>query len=222
MTIDLRSDTVTQPTPEMRRAMAEAEVGDDVFEEDPTVQRLEARVAGLLGHEAALFVSSGSMGNGVAVRTHCAAGDEVVAEYDSHVFNNEVGSTAALSGAQVHPLRGEGGILTAAQIESTIRSEDVHHSDTRLVCIENTHNFAGGAVYPVETLREISALCAGRGIGRHLDGARLWNASAETGISLDTYARLFDSVSVCLSKGLGAPVGSVLVGSRHFIHRARR
>lgn len=220
--IDLRSDTITQPTPAMRQAMAEAAVGDDVFGDDPTVQALEHRVATMLGHEAALFVPSGTMSNALAIRVHCQPGDEMIAEAESHIFLNEVGGAAALSGVQIQAVRAHGGILTAARIAAAIRTEDVHHPETRLIAIENTHNYAGGVVQPLGTLQEVAALARERGLRMHLDGARLWNAAAETGVPLATCGSLFDSVSVCLSKGLGAPIGSLLVGSADFVARARR
>jgi threonine aldolase len=220
--IDLRSDTVTTPTPDMRAAMAAAEVGDDVFGDDPTVAKLEERVARMLGHAAGLFVPSGTMGNCIAIRCHTDPGDEVLAEYGSHIFNNEGGGAAALWGATIHPLHGDGGLLSVSQLERAIRADDPHHSRTRLIAIENTHNSGGGAIYPLPLLEQIAAFGRERELRLHLDGARLWNAAAETGVPLATYGRLFDSVSVCLSKGLGTPVGSVLVGDEPFIKRARR
>lgn len=220
--IDLRSDTVTQPTPGMRKAMAEAEVGDDVFGEDPTVNKLQERVAGKLGKEAALFVASGSMGNQIAINCHTRPGDEVICEANCHSFNYEGGGPALLSGVQMRPVPGVRGAITAAQIEEAIRPPDHHFPQTRLVVLENTHNRAGGAIFPIEEMERIRALAERKNLRMHLDGARLWNAHIATGIPLDKYAGFFDSVSVCLSKGLGAPVGSVLVGSKAFIDEAHR
>ncbi len=220
--IDLRSDTVTQPTAEMRRAMAEAPVGDDVFGEDPTINRLQERVASLFGKEAALFVASGTMGNQVCINAHTQPGDEVICDYNAHIFNYEGGAPALLSGVQLHPLPGENGVIRAEQIEPVIRPDDHHFPHTQLIEIENTHNRAGGAIFPLEEMKKIYALAQRHGLRVHLDGARIWNASAATGISLAEYARYADSVSACFSKGLGAPVGSIVVGSRTFIEKAHR
>ncbi|MBI3078927.1 MAG: low-specificity L-threonine aldolase [Deltaproteobacteria bacterium] len=220
--IDLRSDTVTRPTPAMRQAMAEAEVGDDVFGEDPTVNALQARAATLLGKEAALFVPSGTMANQLAIRTHTEPGDEVIIEGSSHPFNYEGGATAALSGVQFFTLPGRRGILDASQVEAAIRPPDHHYPRTRLVCLENTHNRGGGSIFPLEKILEIAGVARDRGLALHLDGARLFNACVATGIKPAEYARHFDSVSFCLSKGLGAPVGSLLAGSAAFIDRAHR
>jgi threonine aldolase len=220
--IDLRSDTVTKPTPGMREAMANAEVGDDVFGEDPTVNKLQERVASMLGKEAALFVTSGTMGNQIAINCHTRPGDEVVCEANCHSFNYEGGGPAFLSGVQMQPIQGIRGAIMADQIEAVIRPLDHHFPQTRLVALENTHNRAGGAIFPIEEIERIRELVLRRGLKIHLDGARLWNAHIATGIPLDRYARLFDSVSVCLSKGLGAPVGSVLAGSKAFINDAHR
>jgi threonine aldolase len=220
--IDLRSDTVTRPAPAMRKAMFEAEVGDDVFGEDPTVNALQERVAKLLGKEAALFVPSGTMANQLAIKAHTQPGDEVIIEATSHPYNFEGGAGAVLSGIQFYCLRGTRGILDASQIEEAIRPDDHHFPVTRLVCIENTHNRGGGAVYPVEKIAEISRLAKSRSLLVHLDGARLWNASVATGIPPNEYGQWTDSVSVCLSKGLGAPIGSLVAGSKTFIDRAHR
>lgn len=222
MSIDLRSDTITVPTEAMRIAMARAEVGDDVFGDDPTVISLERRVADMLGHEAALFVASGTMSNIVALCAHTRHGDEIIVEHSSHIFVNEAGGAAALAGVMTHTIVAESGILQPAQVKAAIRTADVHHPRTRLVALENTHNYGGGAIYPLETMEEVTGVAREAGVALHLDGARLWNASAETGIALDRYGRLFDSVSVCFSKGLGAPVGSMLAGSGAFIREARR
>ncbi len=220
--IDLRSDTVTRPTPEMRKAMAEAEVGDDVFGEDPTVNALQAKVAGILGKEAALFVPSGTMANQLSIKSHTQPGDEVITEASSHPYNFEGGAGAALSGIQFQCLRGVRGVLEPSQIEEAIRPADHHFPVTRLICVENTHNRGGGSIYPLEKLIEIYRLAQSRGLLVHLDGARLWNASVATGIKPYEYAQYADSVSVCLSKGLGAPIGSMVAGSKSFIDRVHR
>ncbi len=220
--IDLRSDTVTKPTPGMRKAMMDAEVGDDVFGEDPTVNALQEKVAKLLNKEAALFACSGTMANQLAIRAHTHHGDEVITESEAHTFNYEGGGGAALSGVQYHPLRGDRGVLDPSQIEDAIRPHDHHFAPTRLVCLENTHNRAGGRVYPIEKIRETNRLAKRYGLAMHLDGARLFNASVVSGIPPDIYAQYFDSVSICLSKGLGAPIGSVTAGSRDFIDRVHR
>jgi len=220
--VDLRSDTVTQPTPAMRRAIAQAEVGDDVFGDDPTVLRLEARVAGILGKEAALFVPSGTMANQLAVRVHTQPGDEILVEAQAHLYYYEAGAPAALSGVMCRCLPGQRGVFTAADIEAALRPADVHFPPTRLVCVENTHNRGGGKVWPLERLREVVACARRHGLALHLDGARLWNASVASGVPERDYAALFDTVSVCFSKGLGAPVGSALAGPRDLIERARR
>jgi threonine aldolase len=219
--IDLRSDTVTRPSAAMRRVMAEAEVGDDVFGEDPSVNRLQDQVAEMLGKEAALFVPSGTMGNQLCIKVHTRPGDEIIAEAGSHVFNYETAGAAFLSGVQVHTLAGTNGQLRAAQVAQAIRPKIYYMPRTRLVCLENTHNRAGGAVYPLPLIEEVSSLARREGVGMHLDGARIWNASEASGISPAEYARHFDSVSVCFSKGLGAPVGSAIVGTRDFIEEAR-
>jgi threonine aldolase len=220
--IDLRSDTVTRPTPEMRKAMAEAEVGDDVFGEDPTVNALQAKIAGVLRKEAALFVPSGTMANQLSIKSHTQPGDEVIIEASSHPYNFEGGAGAALSGIQFQCLRGVRGVLEPSQIEEAIRPADHHFAVTRLICVENTHNRGGGSIYPLEKMIEIYRLAQSRGLLVHLDGARLWNASVATGIRPYEYAQYADSVSVCLSKGLGAPIGSVVAGSKSFIDRVHR
>jgi threonine aldolase len=219
--IDLRSDTVTRPSPGMRQAMAAAEVGDDVYGEDPTVNLLQERVAGLLGKEAALFVPSGSMGNQLCIKVHTRAGDEIIVERGSHVFNYETAGAAFLSSVQVHPVAGERGILHPDRIREAIRAKIYYMPTTRVVCLENTHNGAGGVVIPLERIREIRAMALEAGLRVHLDGARLWNASAASGVPVSAFAAECDSVSVCLSKGLGAPVGSVIAGGREFIEEAR-
>lgn len=220
--IDLRSDTVTQPTPAMRAAMADAEVGDDVFGDDPTVKRLEACVADMLGKEAALFAPSGTMANQLAVRAHTESGDEILIDANAHIYYYEAGGPAALSGVSCRCMNGVRGIFTAADVEAALRPPDQHYPPTKLVCLENTHNRGGGSIWPLECIREVADIACRQGLRMHLDGARLWNASVATGIAERDYATHFDSVSVCFSKGLGAPIGSVLCGSRDFIQRARR
>lgn len=220
--IDLRSDTVTRPSPAMRRAMAEAEVGDDVLGDDPTVKRLEAMVAERLGKEAAIYVPSGTMSNQVALYTASERGDEILCETGSHIISYEVAAPAVISGLLTHPIDGELGILSAAQIARHVREPNIHCPRTRIIALENTHNRAGGTIYPLDTIAEIETIARRHGLWMHLDGARLWNAHVATGIPLDRYAAHFNSVSVCLSKGLGAPIGSVLSGTRDFIAKARR
>lgn len=220
--IDLRSDTVTRPTPGMRQAMAEAEVGDDVFGDDPTVNELERVTAELLGKEAAVFVPSGTMANQLALRSHTQSGDEVLLESGSHIFNYEAGAAAALSGVMCRTITGRRGIFTADDVTAELKPVDIHRAPARLVCVENTHNVGGGSVWPLETLAELAGVVRNRGLALHMDGARLWNATAASGISEREYAGHCDSVSVCFSKGLGAPVGSALAGSAPFVARARR
>jgi threonine aldolase len=220
--IDLRSDTVTKPTPAMRKAMAEAEVGDDVFGEDPTVNALQEKVARILGKESAIFVPSGTMANQLAIKSHTQPGDEVIIEATSHPYNFEGGAAAALSGIQFYCLKGVRGILDVSQIEEAIRPEDHHFPVTRLICLENTHNRGGGSVYPIEKMAAIHRLAKSKDLQLHLDGARLWNASIAKGIDPKEYAQWADSVSVCLSKGLGAPIGSLVAGSKTFIDRVHR
>ncbi len=220
--IDLRSDTVTKPSPGMRKAMAEAQVGDDVFGEDPTVNKLQQNVAELLGKEAALFVPSGTMGNQICIKVHTQPGDEVIAEKGCHVFNYETAAIAFLSNVQVYTIEGKHGAFTVNDVKRAIRPKAYYMPRTRLICMENTHNRAGGTIIPIDIIKSVSALAKNEAIKFHLDGARLWNACAETGISPKEYASHFDSVSVCLSKGLGAPVGSVIAGPAEFIADARR
>ncbi|MGQ9645493.1 MAG: low-specificity L-threonine aldolase [Thermodesulfobacteriota bacterium] len=220
--IDLRSDTVTKPTPPMRKAMAEAEVGDDVFGEDPTVNALQEKVARILRKEASIFVPSGTMANQLAIKSHTQPGDEVIIEATSHPYNFEGGASAALSGIQFYCLKGVRGILDASQIEEAIRPDDHHFPVTRLICLENTHNRGGGSIYPIKKIAEISQLARSKGLLVHLDGARLWNASVASGIEPHEYAQWADSVSVCLSKGLGAPIGSIVAGTKAFIDRVHR
>jgi threonine aldolase len=220
--IDLRSDTVTRPSPGMREAIYKAEVGDDVFGDDPTVIKLENIVADLLGKPKALFVPSGTMANQLCLRSQTEPGDEVLLEKDSHIFNYEVGSASALSGLQLHSIKGIRGVITKEQMEEEIRPDDIHIPKTALICLENTHNRAGGTIFPLEEIEKIYELAKKNSIKMHLDGARLWNAVIATGIPLHKWAKYFDSVSVCLSKGLGAPIGSVIAGGEDFIKKARR
>ena len=220
--IDLRSDTITQPTPAMRQAIAAAPVGDDVFGDDPTVNELEQATADLLGKEAAMFVPSGTMGNQLAVRLHTQGGDEVIIEAGAHVMNNEAGAAAVISGITFRPITGNRGIFTADDLLAALRPANVHYAPAKLVCVENTHNVGGGSVWPLTTLRELADTAHDRGLAVHMDGARIWNASAASGIPEWEYAKCCDTVSVCFSKGLGAPVGSALVGSDEQISRARR
>ena len=222
MMIDLRSDTVTKPTWGMRAAMAQAEVGDDVYGEDPTVNALEARAARLLGKEAALFVPTGVMANQLCIRVHTRPGDEVIAEKTAHVIRYEGGSASALSQVQLCCVEGERGLLSAERVVEAIRPRDIHHPPTTLLCLEQTHNVGGGSVYPLSTLQELTKLAEGRGLASHLDGARLFNAVAASGVPAAEFARLFDTVSFCLSKGLGAPVGSLIVSTRDLVARLRR
>ncbi|NBC17758.1 MAG: aminotransferase class I/II-fold pyridoxal phosphate-dependent enzyme [Bacteroidetes bacterium] len=220
--IDLRSDTVTRPTPAMRQAMAEADVGDDVFGEDPTVNRLQDTVAELLGKDAALFVPSGVMGNQLGLKVHTNPGDEVIVERQCHIFNYESGAPGLLSGVQLHVVDGTKGICTPETIEAAIRPGYYWEAPSRLLCLENTINKAGGVVYPLERLQALAELAHEHDLSTHLDGARLWNASAASGIPERDYAAPFDTISVCLSKGLGAPVGSLIVGSDALIEQAHR
>ncbi len=220
--IDLRSDTVTKPSPEMRKAMMTAEVGDDVYGEDPTVNRLQESVARLLGKEAALFVPSGVMANQIALKIQTQPGDEVIVERDSHVFNYETAAAAFLSRIQLNTLKGVRGVLNADQILQEVRSPVYYNPRVSLVCLENTHNRAGGTIYPLEEIKRIRTLLKKKKISLHLDGARLWNASVATGIAPKEYAKYFDTVSVCFSKGLGAPVGSAIAGPARLIDSARK
>ena len=220
--IDLRSDTVTQPTDDMRRVMAQAPVGDDVLGDDPTVNALEAFVADLLGKEAAVYMPSGTMTNQVALRSHTQPGDEIVLEAEAHIYYYEGGGPAALTGESSRLLPGEGGLFSAKAVEATLRPSDPHFPKPQLVCVENTHNRSGGRIFPLETIQEIAQVCQRRDLALHMDGARFWNACVATGISEVDYAAPFDTLSVCFSKGLGAPVGSALVGSAGNIAIARR
>lgn len=220
--IDLRSDTVTKPCAAMRRAMVEAEVGDDVIDIDPTVQKLQAVAAEIVGKESAIFMPSGSMTNQIAIRIHCKPGDEFLCEADCHVYNYEQAAFAQLSGVVARTIQGEFGLLEPEQFHDKIRPSADHLVRTRLVCLENTHNRGGGTIQPLENIDAICDWAHANGLSTHLDGARLFNAVAATGISAERWSRGFDSVSICFSKGLGAPVGSVLAGSADFIKQARR
>jgi threonine aldolase len=222
--IDLRSDTVTRPTPAMRRAIADAEVGDDVFGDDPTVKHLEERVADLLGKQAALFVPTGTMANQIALRAQLRPGDEVLIGKDAHCWRFESGALAALAGAQTQVLPGDGR-FDAAAVRAGFKPDEPYISPTRVVAVENTHNMAGGVLWDPAALTEVVAAAHQLGMAAHLDGARLWNAAVATGRSERDLAAGFDSVSVCLSKGLGAPVGSVVAGTRDLVkacHRLRK
>ncbi|MFQ5689961.1 MAG: threonine aldolase family protein [Gemmatimonadota bacterium] len=218
--VDLRSDTVTRPTEGMRKAIAGAEVGDDVLGKDPTADRLERAVAERLGKQAALFFPSGTQANQTAILLQSRPGTEIVCEAESHVFHYELADAAFLSRAQLHPVASREGRITAAEYAAAIRPGDRHHPLTSLLCVENTHNMHGGVVVALEALREIRVLARERGLPVHLDGARLWNASAASGVPLAAYAECADTVMVSLSKGLGCPVGSVLAGSAQLIERA--
>ena len=220
--IDLRSDTVTKPTAGMLAAMMSATVGDDVFAEDPTVNDLERRVAEMLGMEAALFVPTGTMSNQIAVRIHCRPQDEILLESTSHIYLWEAGAPAALSGVTQRTIDGRFGILDAFQLEDQLHPDDMHSVRSRLVCLENTHNRGGGTVYPLSKVKAISEWARANGLAMHLDGARLWNAIVASGIGAKEWAKPFDTVSVCFSKGLGAPVGSALAGPKDLIAHGRR
>lgn len=220
--IDLRSDTVTKPTQKMLDVMRNAPVGDDVFGEDPTTNLLQEKMANAFGKEAALFVSSGTMGNQLCLRTHTEPGDEVICDYQAHIFNFESGASGNLSQVQLHPLHGKNGILSVEQIDEAIRGKAYWNPWTKLIELENTGNKAGGTIYPIERIKDISDFAKSKNIKLHLDGARIWNAHIATGVSLQEYGKYFDSLSVCFSKGLGAPVGSVILGTKEFIQRAHR
>src|SRR5919112_2803063 len=220
--IDLRSDTVTRPTEGMRRAMLEAPVGDDVFGEDPTVNRLEEYVAELLGKEAALYAPSGTMTNQIGVHVSTGRGDEVLLHKGAHIFIYEVGAPAILSSVQLHTLSGEKGIIDPETLRAAVRFENIHFPRSRLLCLENTHNTAGGTVYPLEDFSAVAGAARELGLKVHLDGARLFNAQAATGIPAHEWCEHADTVSVCSSKGLGAPVGSLLAGDEESIAEARR
>ncbi len=220
--IDLRSDTVTRPTQAMLAAMNSAPLGDDVLGDDPTVHALQERVAAMLGKQAACFVPSGTMANQLAIRVNTEPGDEIIAHADSHIIHYETGAPAVISGASIRPLSGQHGQFDASDVEAAIRPENDHFPRSRLVVIENTHNRGGGAVWAIERIASVCATAARHQLRRHLDGARVWNASVASGKSPSEIAAHFDTVSVCFSKGLGAPAGSAIVGDRDTIAKARR
>jgi threonine aldolase len=220
--IDLRSDTVTKPTEEMRRAAYLAEVGDDVYGEDPTVNKLEEKAAEILGKEAALFVTSGTQGNQIAVLTHCRPGNEIILEEESHIFYYESGAVSALAGVQTRTIKGNNGAMPPNLVEMAIRGDDQHYPETGLICLENTHNRAGGAVLPLSNMKEIYDIARSNSIPLHIDGARLFNASAASQVAIREYTQYCDTVQVCLSKGLGAPIGSIIAGDELFIKIARK
>ena len=220
--IDLRSDTVTRPTPAMREAMLNAIVGDDVIDIDPTVVELQERTAQLLGKEAAIFMPSGTMTNQIALRVHCSPGDEFLCEAGCHIYNYEQGAFAQLSGLVARTIHGANSLLDVEQLHGTIRADYDHSVRTRLLCLENTHNRGAGKIYSLERTTSLCDWAHASGLLTHLDGARLFNASVASGVSVKAFAEPFDSVSVCFSKGLGAPIGSCLAGTRSFIAKARR
>ncbi len=221
--IDLRSDTVTHPTPAMREAMAQAEVGDDVFGEDPTVQRLEGMAAELMGKEAAVFVASGTMGNLSCLLSHCERGDEAIVGNEAHVLHYEVAGAAGLGGIQLRTVPNDArGMLDLEAVEATVRGQNIHFPRTALVCLENTHNRCGGGVLTPEETAEVARLAHGHGVAVHLDGARIFNAAVALGVRAAELAAEVDSVTFCLSKGLSAPVGSLVCGSADFVARARK
>jgi len=220
--IDLRSDTITRPSSEMRQTMYDAEVGDDVFGDDPTVKRLQERVAEELSKEAALFVPSGTMANQIAIAVHTSPGDEIYCETGCHIRNFEGGAPAFLSGVMLNAIQGYRGAFTAIDVEPLLRPDDSHYPPSRLIWIENSANRAGGTIFPQDEILNLRKLADSKQLGMHLDGARIWNVAAATGKTEKELAKPFDSVSVCFSKGLGCPVGSVLAGSSEFISKAHR
>jgi threonine aldolase len=220
--LDFRSDTLTKPTAGMRAAMAAAEVGDDVFDEDPTVHALQERVAELLGKEAAIYVPSGTMSNQLGVRVHCSPGDEFLCEANCHIFKYEQAGYAQLAGVAARPLEGQNGVLRLEQLTGLINPDNEHLTRTRLVCLENTHNRGAGRIQPYEIVESICKWAHSNGLVTHLDGARLFNAVVATGVDARRWSRHFDTVSVCFSKGLGAPIGSALVGPKDLIRKAHR
>jgi threonine aldolase len=220
--IDLRSDTVTRPGAAMLDCMMHAKVGDDVFEEDPTVNRLEAFAAEMFGREAAIYCPSGTMSNQIAIKCHTQPGDEVVCEKTSHVYLYEGGGIAFNAGAQVKLIDGDNGRITAAQVAAAINPDDVHKPRTSLVSLENTANRGGGSCYSIAAILSIKTVCSETGMALHLDGARLFNALVARNETPEQYGQLFDSISICLNKGLGCPIGSILIGNKKLIHQARR
>lgn len=220
--IDLRSDTVTRPSGAMREAIASAEVGDDVWGDDPTVNQLQDKCRELTGKPAALFVTSGCMGNQLAIKSHTNPSEEIIAEWDSHIVKYEIAGPSFVSGVQVMPLKGYHGFMDPGEIASHIRPDWYHFPKTSLVCIENTHNRAGGTVYPLDEIKKVSKVCRDNNLKLHLDGARIFNASVESGVSVKDYSAQADSITFCFSKGLGAPIGSILCGEVDFITRAHK
>jgi threonine aldolase len=220
--IDLRSDTVTKPTDRMRKASYEAEVGDDVYEEDPTVNKLEEKAAEVLGKEAALFVTSGTQGNQIAVLTHCQPGNEILLEEEAHLFYYEGAAISAFAGVQPRTIKGNRGAMNPGDVEAAIRGEDIHLPETSLICLENTHNRAGGAIVPIENMKSIYEIASQNGIPVHLDGARLFNSAVALNTPVSEFTNYTSTVQICLSKGLGAPVGSIIAGSEAFIKKARK
>lgn len=221
MYIDLRSDTVTKPTEEMRKAMYEAEVGDDVMRDDPTVIKLEETAAEILGKEAALYVSSGTLGNQIAIQTLTRSGDEIILEQDAHIYLYEGAGHAVYAGVSTKTLPGVRGAMNPEDVRKSIRTENIHHPRTGLICVENTHNKAGGTILPLEHLEAVSKIAKEHGVPVHMDGARLFNAVVGSGHKASAFTQYVDTVQVCFSKGLGAPVGSVLAGSKEVIEQAR-
>ena len=220
--IDFRSDTVTKPTPAMLHAMMSAEVGDDVFEEDPTINKLEQMAAQLFGMEAAIYSPSGTMSNQMGIRCHTQIGDEVVCASNAHVYIYEGGGIASNSGSQVKALEGNYGRINAEQVLAAINPDDVHKARTSLVCLENTSNRGGGSCYDFEEIKKVRKVCDDNNLQLHLDGARLFNALVAKNETAKQYGKIFNSISVCLNKGLGCPIGSILIGKKDFIRRARR
>lgn len=220
--IDLRSDTVTRPSAGMKAAIVNAELGDDIFSDDPTVNRLQKRFAEMTGKEDALFVTSGTQGNQVCIKAHTRPGDEIICDGNSHIINYETGAPAVLSGASIFPLNGPRGTFTAEMVEKAVRPDNVHFPVSRLVVIENTHNRGGGSIWPIEQVRAVTAAARAKGLRTHLDGARIWNAAVATGVPLIEWAKCFDSLTACFSKGMGCPVGSIVAGNKDFIKDCRR
>ncbi len=219
--VDLRSDTVTRPSDDMRRVIAGAEVGDDVLGDDPTVQILEERMAALLGKEAALYVPSGTMANLIGILTQTSPGDEIILDRNSHIINYEAGGASVIGGVQLYPLDSPDGFLPEEMLEGAVRPDNIHHTNTTLVTVENTQNRGGGRIYPVERLEAVWRFAADHGLRLHMDGARLANAVVATGITFEKYGSLADSINICFSKGLGAPVGSILISDAGTIRKAR-
>lgn len=220
--IDLRSDTVTRPSKGMMDAIMSAELGDDVFGEDPAVNKLQEKCAGLSGKEKALFVTSGCLGNQLAIKSHTNPGDEIICEKDSHIFNYETSAPSVISQVQLHTVKGVNGVMKLEDVKNAVRSKEYYFPLSKLLCFENTHNRAGGTILPFDNLKELSSFARENGIKVHMDGARIFNAYVETGISLNEYASFTDSIQFCFSKGLGAPAGSVLCGDSAFIEKAHK